>query len=194
MALLVSGQRVELREVQLRELPEELLQLSRKATVPVMLGVGGEVIEESLEVMLWSLRQADPQGWLQQQEQACDWIRRNDNEFKPLLDCYKYADRHPQFSQLEHRQRALPFVEQLEQRLQRQPFLVSSRFGLADAAILPFLRQFAGVEPEWFRRSGYVALRAWLASVLESEFFARVMQKYPTWKPGDPALFFPAQA
>ena len=171
-----------------------MLHLSRKGTVPMMLGAEGEVIEESLDVMLWCLQQADPQGWLQGAEEAGDWIRRNDEDFKPLLDCYKYADRHPQFSQSEHRQRALPFIEALEQRLQLQSFLVTPQFGLADAAILPFVRQFAGVEPDWFQQSRYEALRAWLTRMLESEFFALVMQKYPTWKAGDSPVYFPAAA
>ena len=132
MALLASGQRVVLREVQLRDLPEQMLHLSRKGTVPMMLGAEGEVIEESLDVMLWCLQQ--------------------------------------------------------------QSFLVTPQFCLADAAILPFVRQFAGVEPDWFQQSRYEALRAWLTRMLESEFFALVMQKYPTWKAGDSPVYFPAAA
>ena len=64
LALLISGQTCELREVVLRDKPAALLAVSPKATVPVLVTVNGEVIEQSLDIMLWALRRNDPQGWL----------------------------------------------------------------------------------------------------------------------------------
>lgn len=188
MALASSGLRVELREVKLNALPPQMVQLSPKGTVPVLQLPGGLLIDESLDIMRWSLAQSDPQGWLH--EQADAWISRNDEEFKPLLDCYKYADRHPGLNLEGHRENAEVFIAALEQRLQQQPYLVAERFTLADAAVLPFVRQFAGVEPSWFEQSRYAALRNWLKAVLDSAMFRRVMQKYPLWKPADAAVYF----
>ena len=55
MALYVSGQTCELREVALRDKPIEMIQLSPKATVPVLLLENGDVLEQSLDIMLWAL-------------------------------------------------------------------------------------------------------------------------------------------
>ena len=110
MTLVYSGIPVELCEVKLSDMPDSMLRLSPKATVPVMALPDGQVIDESLDVMRWSLSQSDPEQWLDIDEASEQLIRRNDEEFKPLLDCYKYADRHPKLSQLEHRARAEVFL------------------------------------------------------------------------------------
>lgn len=190
MALASSDIRVELREVRLSDLPPQMLALSPKGTVPVLCLSDDRVIDESIDVMRWSLARSDPQGWLVSDADSEEWIRRNDEEFKPLLDRYKYADRYPEMSREAHRARAESFITELEGRLRSQPFLAPGRFGLVDAAILPFVRQFAGVEPKWFEQSDYPALRGWLEAVLASEFFDLVMRRYPFWVDGDAPMYF----
>ena len=54
LALAVSGQVCELREVVLRNKPQGLLQASPKGTVPVLVLPGGQVLEQSLDIMLWA--------------------------------------------------------------------------------------------------------------------------------------------
>jgi len=190
MALACSGIRVELREVKLNDLPAQMLRLSAKGTVPVLRLSDGRVIDESIDVMRWSLARSDPRGWLLPGAGPGEWIRCNDDEFKPLLDRYKYADRYPQFSQSEHRQNAEWFLRDVESRLRQQAYLSGDRFSLSDAAVLPFLRQFAGVEPQWFAQSRYSATRNWLTQLLESQFFALVMQKYRVWTDQDRPVYF----
>jgi glutathione S-transferase len=48
---------------------------------------------------------------------------------------------------------------------------------LADVALMPFIRQFAHVDREWFAQTPYVRLQAWLQRFLESALFTGVMQK-----------------
>ena len=62
LALMASGLRVELREIVLRNKPAHMLQISPKGTVPVLLLPNHQVLEESLDIMLWALRQSDPMG------------------------------------------------------------------------------------------------------------------------------------
>jgi len=91
---------------------------------------GDTVIEQSLDIMRWALQQRDPEGWLAAADQAHinEWITRNDRDFKPLLDRYKYANRHPDLTPLEHRTAALiGFVAELDARLQVSPFLLGER-------------------------------------------------------------------
>ena len=189
LALACSGIPVELREVKLSDMPAEMLQLSPKATVPVLVLHDGQVIDESLDVMIWSLSQSDPEHWLDIDETSAQLIRRNDEEFKPLLDCYKYADRHPRFSLLEHRARAEVFLRELNRLLSPGPYLSGNRCRLTDVAIFPFIRQFAGVDASWFERCEYTAVRNWLNTILGSDLFQRIMKKTPFWQPGDEAVY-----
>jgi glutathione S-transferase len=188
-ALVYSGIQVELREVKLSDMPESMLQLSPKATVPVLALGDGQVIDESLDVMLWSLRQSDPDQWLAIDESARQLIRRGDEQFKPLLDCYKYADRHPQSTPLEHRARAEIFVGELNQLLSQHAYLSDDQCRLTDMAIFPFIRQFAGVDAAWFDSSRYAFVRSWLNELLGSGLFQRIMKKNPFWQPGDEARY-----
>jgi glutathione S-transferase len=189
MALACSDIHVELREVKLSDMPAAMLQKSPKATVPVLVLGDGQVIDESLDVMHWSLSQSDPQHWLDIDAATRQLIRRSDRDFKPLLDRYKYADRHPELSQLEHRQRAQVFVAELDCLLAGQPFLSGHCRRLTDVAIFPFIRQFAGVDAAWFEHCEYAALRQWLQTMLADDLFQRVMRKHPFWRPGDAAVY-----
>ena len=68
MALEASGADLELVEVSLRNKPARMLELSPKGTVPVVELDDGTVIDESLDIMLWTLRNHDPEGWLGKDE------------------------------------------------------------------------------------------------------------------------------
>ena len=145
MALAYSGIQAELREVKLSDMPDSMLQLSPKATVPVLALSDGQVLDESLDIMLWSLSQSDPEDWLDIDESSKQLIQQFDEEFKPLLDRYKYADRYPRLSQHEHRIRAEDYLSELNQLLTFHPYLSGGHCRLSDVAIFPFIRQFAGV-------------------------------------------------
>jgi glutathione S-transferase len=189
MALHVAGIAVEIREVVLRDKPPSLRAVSPKATVPVLLLPDGRVLEESLDIAVWALQQHDPDDWLACLDDSAvrPWITRNDVVFKPLLDRYKYASRHPELSQPHHRDAAVQaYLSPLEAVLQHQPFLCGARPGWVDAAVFPFVRQFAMVEPSWFGGAAQLPqLRRWLDFWLGSAPFAAIMGKHPAWV--DPA-------
>ena len=189
MALAYSAIRVEVREIKLSNMPQEFLDLSPKATVPVLRLGDGTLFEESLDIMHWALSIADPQQWLLDDSNSQELIRQNDEVFKPLLDAYKYADRFPQLSQQQHRNGAENFLHQLEDKLGQHPFLVSERITITDVAIMPFIRQFAGVEPKWFEQCEYTGVRRWLNQQIDSDLFKSVMSKLAFWQPGDDAIY-----
>jgi len=193
-ALIASGISVELREVELRNKPAAMLAASPKGSVPVLVLPEGKVIDESWDIMVWALRQHDPHGWLGKDEchaqAALPWMTENDTTFKHNLDRYKYPERFPGQPQSEYRIAGERFLQQLEQRLSATPYLLGATFTLADAALLPFVRQFAAVEYSWFASTPYPALRAWLEQFTASELFALVMQKFPVWKAGDEPVIF----
>ena len=176
MALLVSETRCEIREVKLREKPAELIAASAKATVPVLVLPDGRVIDESLDIMRWALRRNDPEGWLEGDDAGL--IAANDGPFKHHLDRYKYPDRHGS-DPAEHRARAAAMLGELEVRLASQPWLCGPRRTLVDAAIMPFVRQFAAVDRTWFDAQALPAVQRWLAVQLASPLFAEAMIQRP---------------
>jgi glutathione S-transferase len=193
-AITASGIRVELREVELRNKPFAMLAASPKGSVPVLVSPEGKVIDESWDIMLWALRQHDPHEWLGMSEchvqAALPWVNENDTTFKHNLDRYKYPERYPEQPQNVYRAAGEQFLQQLEQRLASSPCLLGATFTLADAALLPFVRQFSSTDNDWFAAAPYPALHAWLERYTSSELFALVMQKFPVWNPGDEAVIF----
>jgi len=192
LAIVNAQVTLELREIELSNKPAALLLASPKATVPVLQLQNGDVIDESLEIMYWALQQHDPEHWLKniENQQARELIVWNDGEFKYYLDRYKYADRYPERCQLEYRQQGELFLAELERRLNQQQFLCGNHFALADAAILPFIRQFAAVDSVWFEKSPYPAVKQWLNRFQSSELFEKVMTKYTISKPDGQAQLF----
>ena len=108
LAIASSGLTVELREVVLRNKPQQLLDISPKGTVPVLLFPNNKVIDESLDIMRWALSLRDPFDWLSNalSDDITQLIQWNDNEFKHYLDRYKYADRYPEKNEKYYREKA----------------------------------------------------------------------------------------
>ena len=180
LALAISNTPYALREVHLANKPAAMLAASAKGTVPVLVLDDSEVIDESLPIMRWALARNDPEGWLLRDDH--DLIARNDGAFKHDLDRYKYPDRHGSDASV-HRKRGLEFLTMLEARLARSAQLCGAQRGIADAAILPFVRQFAAVDPEWFAEQPVPDLKRWLARHLESGLFQSVMARAKPWSP-----------
>ncbi|WP_418119824.1 glutathione S-transferase [Variovorax sp. 350MFTsu5.1] len=198
LALVASGQRCELREVALKNKPADMLAASPKGTVPVLVAEDGAVLEQSLDVMLWALRRSDPHGWLQPEtgtlQDMLALVAACDEGFKPQLDRYKYPDRHADGDE-PARERGAAFLRDLEARLSTSANLAGTRTTLADAALMPFVRQFAMVDAAWFGAQPWPRLQAWLSGWTASELFERAMHKYEPWKPGEAGVVFPpAQA
>ncbi len=177
MALRYSGVPVEIIEVSLKAKPAEMLAISPKGTVPV-LDAGGRVIDESLEIMRWALAQNDPQGWLLDGDaRIAELIEANDQVFKVHLNRYKYAERYPEQPMEVYRAEGAVHLQRLEALLNDHDYLLADHPSLADIALLPFVRQFAHVDREWFAQTPYVRLQAWLQRFLESDLFTSIMKK-----------------
>ncbi len=183
LALVYADIGVEYREIELRNKPQAMLAVSPKATVPVLQLESGQIIDESLDIMLWALKQHDPNGWLTHQTQALALIDENDTTFKGWLDKYKYADRFPEYSQTYYREQAERFLQKLETHLEEHTFLLDNHPTLVDFALFPFVRQFAFVDKAWFDQAPCPKLQAWLNFHLESKLFEEIMVKRPIWMP-----------
>lgn len=198
MAIASSGQNCLLREVVLKDKPEAMMRASPKGTVPVLVLCDDSVIDESLDVMRWALGRSDPENWLTPlQEDAAGslaLLAENDGPFKAHLDRYKYPNRYDNTDPLDHRRHGLAFLQNLDSRLQGRAYLAGDAFTFLDAAILPFVRQFANTDRDWFDQAGLTRVPSWLDDALASERFIRIMDKYPAWKTTGTETRFPSTA
>lgn len=190
MALAISGTVCHIREVKLARKPAELVAASPKATVPVLVRTDGGAIDESLDIMRWALARNDPENWLEREDRPL--IEANDGPFKHHLDRYKYPDRHAG-DPAEHRVAGLDLLRPLEERLRSRSHLCGAERGITDAAIFPFVRQFAETDRAWFDAQPVPRLQAWLGRHLASSLFGAIMVRLEPWRPGDPPLAFPAE-
>lgn len=190
MALYAAQIEVELREVVLRDKPQDMLEASPKGSVPVMILENGEVLEESLDIVLYALRQNDPYEFM-----TCDMalfdelIQENDSAFKKNLDRYKYPNRYPDEDTSSARNNGEEFLKKLNQILDGSTFLNSHKTSILDVCIFPFIRQFANTDRDWFDNTPYISLQKWLTFHLESALFKNIMPKHPQWKKGDTPIF-----
>jgi len=179
MALKIAEIEVEIREISLRNKPAHLLQVSPKATVPVLILPDGKVIDESIDIMLFALQGHALGANIHAGVVAL--VLENDTQFKQALDAYKYPERHPNKTQIQHRADGELFLQKLESLLAQNNYLFGAEPSLADIAIFPFIRQFTAVDAIWFENVNYPKLRAWLNYWLNSDLFKSIMTKNPTF-------------
>jgi len=189
LAILMSQQSVLIRAIGMKNKPAEMLALSPKGTVPVLVlstESGTQIIDESLDIMLWALNLSDPDNLLYAEDatalpEMLTIINENDQQFKPNLERYKRAKRFHGDDEEACRLQCEPFIQALEQRLSQHPFLMGATPSLLDFALLPFVRQFSRVNKQLYRQGSYTHLQKWLNHHLQSQLFAKAMLKYPLW-------------
>jgi glutathione S-transferase len=193
MGLVAAGVDVELREVVLRDKPAEMITVSPKGTVPVLILPNGKVLEESLDIMNWALGQKDEEGLLAVRPAAQRaLVEAMDSDFKPHLDRYKYLNRYPDEPKCDHRSIGIDWIEDnLVPRLSSRDNLFADKVNFADIAIFPFVRQFAHVNRDWFYKFGPRPVCEWLQRHLSSKRFLQIMRKYPKWESGTMGIKFP---
>ncbi|MEP1441558.1 MAG: glutathione S-transferase [Hyphomicrobiales bacterium] len=198
MGIYASGIKMEWRELVLRDKPEHMVEISPKATVPVVQTPDGTVIDESFDVMVWALGQNDPHDWLplnaEMKQRSDELIEECDTSFKHHLDRYKYPNRYEGVDAIESRDAAVEILTKWNGYLARHENLLGDKPRLADYATFPFVRQFANVNRDWFDGLDLPHLQAWLERHLTSKIFADIMLKQKPWKPDDELLIFPQEA
>ena len=192
MAIHISNQKCEIREVLLRDKPPSMLEYSSKGTVPVLVLQSGEVIDESLDVIDWALNLNDPNNWLRskENEETKKLIEINDGEFKHHLDRYKYSKRYDNEDPEFHKKKCLKFIESVNNELSNSKYIFDDNISYADIVLLPFMRQFRIADMEWFDSLPYDNLKEWLSSFLNSPLLNSIMKKYDLWKEGDDLTIF----
>ncbi|MFT6070104.1 MAG: glutathione S-transferase [Bacteriovoracaceae bacterium] len=177
---------VMLRAVVTKDKPADMLELSPKGTVPILLLLDGTLIDESLDIMIWALNKNDPDDLLfgEQPEvysKMIELIKKGDGEFRTNLSAYKHHKRYHLEDEVKLRTLCEEYILELENLLSDKDFFMGDRLSLADLALLPFVRQFANVDKKWFRSAPYPRLTLWLKKQMQSLLFTKTMRKYPLW-------------
>jgi len=193
MALMLNSVTVEIREIVLKHKPESMITFSPKGTVPILIINDDIVIDESRDIMDFTISQSEQPVLISPCQQQLALIDTNDTSFKTHLDHYKYFDRFPELTQQQHREKGESFLQLIEEKLGEHTYLFGQEITYADIAIFPFIRQFAHVDKAWFGQANYPNLQRWLAYFLTSEAFLSVMKKFAPWQESDEAIYFPSQ-
>ena len=183
-----------IREISLKEKNTEFLKVSPKATVPVLVLPNGEVLEESMDIIYWSLEQNDPSNLKVKDQLArktSKLIELFDTEFKFHLDRYKYSSRYNIQNSKVHRDKAREILVQINTMLKGKNYIGGKNISLLDISILPFVRQFRIADMKWFDNNlGLDNVNKWLNIFLNSDLLASIMTKYKVWEIDDPVTFF----
>ena len=188
MALAYSDITIEIKEIFLQNRPQELFDISPKGTVPVLCLNNSKIIDESLDIMQWSLTQNDPDSWIiPNLDIQLKLIKENDSEFKYWLDRYKYYDRYPEHDKNYYREKCGEYISKLNIMLKDSAYLYSNKISIADVAIFPFIRQCANVDTDWFTGT-FPQTNNWLTLLIKSNLFLSIMHKYPEYQSGQKPL------
>ena len=200
-ALRESLVKVELREVDLKNKPVDLIKNSKNKTVPLLILKNGEIIEESLDIILWTLsnsKKSDLKKYFPNnlKEEILNIIRENDQEFKFHLDRFKYASRFDEKDKDYHFYEAQNIIKNWNLLLKDKPeknfWLVGENETIADWCIWPFVRQFKiACEHQKIDNHFDDPMIRWLNYFEKNNYYKDVMNKYEIWNQSSKVCYFP---
>ena len=199
-AIKMSGLEVEIREIDLKNKPSELIKNSVSKTVPLLILNNGEVIEESLDIIIWALKKS-PKNYIEKfykksyREIILETIHENDNIFKYHLDRFKYASRFNPNEKHFHFKYAQRFLKKLNIALSqsnKNRWLIGNQESIADWCIWPFIRQFKiACDSQKIFDYFEEPIESWFNYFSNHENFKFVMHKYSVWEPNSIVETFP---
>ena len=194
MALHLAEIKCEIREIRLSNKPEQMLEVSPKGTVPILV-LEDKVIDESYDIVNWVIEQSNIFNDNLESDQIDlteSLIKKFDDEFKHHLDRYKYATRYENTDSDFHRAECLKILVGLEATASNDKWIFGENLNKLDISILPFIRQFRIANPEWFDSLEEISrIKKILNNYLDSEEFKKIMFKYDEWQLEAEPVYFP---
>ena len=198
-AIKMCGLEVEIREINLKNKPTDLIKNSLSKTVPLLILNNGEVIEESLDIVIWALK-SSPNNCIEKyfknryQNKILETIHENDNVFKFHLDRFKYDSRFDPNKKEYHFKNAQKFLNKLNISLiqSNNRWLIGDQESIADWCIWPFIRQFKiACDSQKILDYFEEPLESWFNYFSQHENFKYVMYKYSVWESNSTVETFP---
>ena len=184
MALILASKECELREILLKNKPDEMLEISSKGTVPVMQFVD-KVLDESLDIISWAMESPVSNVYTYTGTEELlseELIKLFDSKFKYHLDRYKYSSRYGADPK-NHQDECKTILNELEDKINPKPWIFGKEVSLLDISILPFIRQCKIANPDWFFAQSFIKVIDLLNYFENSDLFTQAMQKYDLWDP-----------
>jgi glutathione S-transferase len=184
MALKLANLKCELREVELKNKPEEMLQISPKGTVPILV-LDDVILDESNDIIQWVINN-NPNILIhlddEKAQQTSKLVDLFDTEFKHHLDRYKYHQRYGS-NATDHREKCDEILHLLDEKISVDYWIFSDEISLLDISILPFIRQFKIADESYFFSQNYHKVINLLKRFENSNLFESIMIKYEPWQP-----------
>ncbi|HJN37931.1 MAG TPA: glutathione S-transferase N-terminal domain-containing protein [Gammaproteobacteria bacterium] len=176
MALALANIEYNTIEVDLKNKPKELLELSPKGTVPVLV-IGDRVIDESLDIVVWALDRAHSKNWLTclSDPDIQGLLEKLNQSFIQPLNRYKYPNRYDNVNTDLELIKVQEYLNNLNLQLDNQAFLFQESPSAADLLIFPLVRQLVIANPHSLDL--YPQLQSWLNYWLSTASFQKIMQK-----------------
>ncbi len=194
MALKLGNIKCELREVKLSDKPEHMIEISPKATVPVLMA-DGIVIEESIDIINWAIKKKNIfKNNISKKDELLteEIIKLFDTEFKYHLDRYKYSSRYKDSKRNYHRDICIGVLLKIELLVSKKHWFFGKNINKIDISILPFIRQFRVADPEYFdQHKKIINIKNYLNNFLNSSLYHQIMHKYETWTESSEVVYFP---
>tara|TARA_B100000073_G_scaffold71527_1_gene53200 strand:+ start:64 stop:699 length:636 start_codon:yes stop_codon:yes gene_type:complete len=184
MALILASKECELREILLKNKPDEMLEISSKGTVPVM-QFADKVLDESLDIISWAMESPVSNVYIYTGTEKLlseELIKLFDSKFKYHLDRYKYSSRYG-VDPKNHQDECKIILDDLEDKINSKPWIFGKEVSLLDISILPFIRQCKIANPDWFFAQSFIKVIDLLNYFENSDLFTQAMQKYDLWDP-----------
>ena len=184
MALILASKECELREILLKNKPDEMLEISSKGTVPVM-QFADKVLDESLDIISWAMESPISNVYIYTGTEELlseELIKLFDSKFKYHLDRYKYSSRYG-VDPKNHQDECKIILDDLEDKINSKPWIFGKEVSLLDISILPFIRQCKIANPDWFFAQSFIKVIDLLNYFENSDLFTEAMQKYDLWDP-----------
>ena len=184
MALILASKECELREILLKNKPDEMLEISSKGTVPVM-QFADKVLDESLDIISWAMESPVSNVYVYTGTEELlseELIKLFDSKFKYHLDRYKYSSRYGTDPK-NHQDECKIILNDLEDKINPKPWIFGKEVSLLDISILPFIRQCKIANPDWFFAQSFIKVIDLLNYFENSDLFRQAMQKYDLWDP-----------
>jgi len=184
MALKLANLKCELREVELKNKPKEMLEISPKGTVPILV-LGDLILNESNDIIQWVISN-NPNILMslddEHAQQTSKLVDLFDTEFKHHLDRYKYHQRY-RSNATDHREKCDDILHLLDKKISKYAWIFSDEISLLDISILPFIRQFKITDESYFYSQNYQKVINLLKRFENSDLFESIMNKYEPWQP-----------
>ena len=196
-ALLICEIKVEIREVDLKNKPLEFINISKTKTVPILVKTNKEVIEESLDIIIWALSESKKKQIknfyipISKEEEIIEIISENDDGFKYHLDRFKYSARFNVSEEDFHFIEAAKYIKKWNKKLTNSRWLIGDNPSIADWCVWPFVRQFK-IACESQKKTSYFEdpIKEWLGYFEKHQHFRKLMHKFDPWKPSKKKEYF----